>query len=368
VLASLTILSLRSVVYVKENMEVEYADASKKASSEAANLTTALTQSCLGTVSDFSASNVNSTIDSFLACYEKGLTEIFKENNEEISYQAKALTHVANLLENYTCADESLTTTHSNDIRNWEHNGTSHDAHILHERPDSQIRLVTNFITPEECKAFEAAAARLLHRGTVANGNDGSRLSENHKAWQAGIRVPWEKEADGNHIAQYTRRMYAYANHATGYNMDVAGQEDMMSIQYFGQNGKHPPGSTFSEKTPDRYTPHCDGNCEGLPHRNGARVATMVSYCTAPTRGGSTHFQHAGVHVKPKVGSAAFFSYMNPESRLMDTGWTTHSGCPVIEGTKRIVVHWMRVGVSAETPWDSLNTLNIPKHMVEEFA
>jgi hypothetical protein len=93
----------------------------------------------------------------------------------------------------------------------------------------------------------------------------------------------------------------------------------------------------------------------------------MVAYCTVPTKGGATNFQNVGAHVKPELGAAVFFSYMNADTKVMDTGWTTHSGCPVVEGTKRIVVHWMRVGVTAEEPWDSFNTLNIPTASVEEY-
>ena len=35
---------------------------------------------------------------------------------------------------------------------------------------------------------------------------------------------------------------------------------------------------------------------------------------------------------------------------------TQHSGCPVLEGEKRIVTQWIRLGVSEETPWDSFDT------------
>ena len=67
--------------------------------------------------------------------------------------------------------------------------------------------------------------------------------------------------------------------------MELPGQEDLMSIQYFG-NGTADP-------TPDRYTPHCDGECDGRAHKVGARVATMVMYCDVPELGGATNFQTA---------------------------------------------------------------------------
>ena len=48
-------------------------------------------------------------------------------------------------------------------------------------------------------------------------------------------------------------------------------------------------------------------------------------YCTVPENGGHTNFRNANVHVKPKAGSAVFFSYIDPEELVMDTGFTEHS-------------------------------------------
>lgn len=41
-------------------------------------------------------------------------------------------------------------------------------------------------------------------------------------------------------------------------------------------------------------------------------------------------------------------------------GFTSHSGCPVLLGTKRIAVQWMRIGVDKENPWDSFDTNTVP--------
>lgn len=82
----------------------------------------------------------------------------------------------------------------------------------------------------------------------------------------------------------------------------------------------------------------------------------MVMYCTLPTKGGSTNFRNSGVHVKPVKGNAIFFSYIDPETKLMDNGFTEHSGCPVYEGEKKIVTQWIRYGVDNENKWDSFNT------------
>lgn len=84
-------------------------------------------------------------------------------------------------------------------------------------------------------------------------------------------------------------------------------------------------------------------------------------YCDVPELGGATNFQHANVYVKPKAGAAAFFSYLNPATMKSEEGFTTHSGCPVLLGTKRISVQWMRIGVSSDEPWDSFDTNTISK-------
>lgn len=63
--------------------------------------------------------------------------------------------------------------------------------------------------------------------------------------------------------------------------------------------------------------------------------------------------------------SAVFFSYIDPETKLMDTGFTEHSGCPVFSGEKKIVTQWIRLGVDEENPWDAFNTLGIKYKDIE---
>jgi len=57
---------------------------------------------------------------------------------------------------------------------------------------------------------------------------------------------------------------------------------------------------------------------------------------------------------------------MNPENHVMDKSFTIHSGCPVIEGEKKIVTQWIRHGVDSENPWDSFNTLGIKLSDLED--
>lgn len=221
-------------------------------------------------------------MDELVKCVEGGVSQRLVKINEEIAYQSHIRMHIASSLENYTCADDSLNSTEDLTTEKWVQKGVpnsvSRTVHIKHDRPASRIHVIDNFINPDECKAMEDAAAKSLHRATVADGKGGSRLSENRKAMQAGIKVPWKEEKNGNPIARLSRRVYDYVNHVLDLSIEEHGQEDLMSIQYFGR-GK-------DDKEPDRYTPHCDGECTGLPHKTGTRMATMVIYCDVADKGG----------------------------------------------------------------------------------
>ncbi|EEC49517.1 predicted protein [Phaeodactylum tricornutum CCAP 1055/1] len=290
-------------------------------------------------------------IESLQTCLEYYTALILEDKNEELAFQAQVREQISALAENHTCADPMRTTTEPIEMRSWRYlDEDPRTVQVLHNRPSSQIHVLEGFISPEECQAIKDAAAPKLHRGTVADGKGGSKLSESRKAWQAGVGVDYSHK---NAISDLKKRLFAYTNEVTGFNMNLDGQEDIMSIQYFGDGVGNP--------TPDRYTPHCDGECNGMPHKRGGRVATMVMYCDIPEIGGGTNFQHSNVFVAPTIGAAAFFSYMNNDTGLHETGFTTHSGCPVLEGTKRIAVQWMRVGVDEDSPWDSFDTNTVQK-------
>lgn len=244
----------QKVVSVKEGLQVEHTGDVDAQSSES----TSIIEECKKIAASRLVLEADSgkVLEDLSTCVESGIARLLERKNEDIALESRTRKDIADKLENYTCADNSLPTTRAKEVRTWEHNGTIREVHVLHERPASKIHVLKNFISHEECDAIQMVAKPNLHRGTVADGAGGSRLSDHRKAWQAGIKIPWEKEDEGDLIARVTRRLYDYTNHATGYNLSVAGQEDLMSIQYFG-NGEN-------EASPDQYRPHCDGDCDGL--------------------------------------------------------------------------------------------------------
>uniref|UniRef100_A0A7S4AC15 Fe2OG dioxygenase domain-containing protein n=2 Tax=Pseudo-nitzschia australis TaxID=44445 RepID=A0A7S4AC15_9STRA len=303
---------------------------------------------------------IQSSMDDLVKCVEAELTETLSRSNEELAFQSKIRTDMAELMENYTCVDTELNTTKP--IRELQWYGARdrqrREVEVLLERPASKIMFVNDFISQAECDAMTEAAAPKLHKATVADGKGGSHFSEHRKALQAGIKVNWEKEGAGDKIPALSRRVYDFTNFVLDLDITEHGQEDLMSIQYFGRG--------LNDTEPDRYTPHCDGDCTGLQHKSATRMATMVMYCSIPEVGGHTNFRNAGIHVKPTKGGAVFFSYIDPEKRTMDKGFTEHSGCPVLVGEKKIVTQWIRLGVDDDNPWDSLNSLGL-KHSEDDY-
>eukprot|EP00584_Thalassiosira_punctigera_P007889 CAMPEP_0172535056 /NCGR_PEP_ID=MMETSP1067-20121228/7220_1 /TAXON_ID=265564 ORGANISM="Thalassiosira punctigera, Strain Tpunct2005C2" /NCGR_SAMPLE_ID=MMETSP1067 /ASSEMBLY_ACC=CAM_ASM_000444 /LENGTH=477 /DNA_ID=CAMNT_0013319949 /DNA_START=14 /DNA_END=1447 /DNA_ORIENTATION=+ len=343
------------VIMIKDGVEVEHTDSKTIASKSASNLL----DDCKSVAKRQLSSDPESAgdiLEDLAKCVQKGVAVEIERANEEIAFQATVRKDMAALVENYTCADETLNSTEAKRIEYWENwDGDNRrrqmKVQVMIDRPASKIHTIENFLTADECRAVEETAAPLLHDATVADGSGGSKLSESRKAKQAGIKVNWEKEADGDLIARLSRRVYDYVNHVLPFDIKENGQEDLMSIQYFGRGP--------DDEAPDRYMPHCDGDCNGLDFKPGNRMATIVMYCDVPRVGGATRFRNSNVHIRPKKYAATFFSYIDPVSMKMDSGFTEHSGCPVVEGEKKIVTQWVRLGVDDENPWNSFNTLGI---------
>lgn len=192
-------------------------------------------------------------MEDLVGCVQSGVENRITKANEEIAFQAKVRTEMAEQMENYTCADLSLDSSPSLENTTWvsAKDKTTRKVKIMLNRNASKIHVIENFIGEDECNAMEAAAKKLLHRATVADGKGGTQLSEHRKAMQAGIKVPWNQESRGNLIARLSRRVYEYTENVLKLGIDEFGQEDLMSIQYFGRG--------INDTEPDRYTPHCDG-------------------------------------------------------------------------------------------------------------
>ena len=153
------------IVVVKEGLEVEHTDSKSIAQKSASSLLTTCKESASKKL--LNGGNAETILDSLADCVKGGIAKEIEKANEEITFQAGVRKNMAGLLENYTCADEGLNTTEPREVEEWE----GREVKIMIDRPASKIHVVENFITEEECRAVEEAAAPILHDATVADGS-----------------------------------------------------------------------------------------------------------------------------------------------------------------------------------------------------
>jgi hypothetical protein len=239
----------------------------------------------------FEPAAVARALDDLVACVAQKATQEYEKRHR---MHASALQKVVQQWEDYACMDDQLNTTDDIARRQWEYGGQSYPVHVQHELPASNIHLIHNFITPEECAAIAVEANTRLEPAQVFDSTGRRFLSPDRKALHARVKVPWEEESADNLIARLSRRIFNYTNSALGLTLDAKGQEDLRSVHYSGR-GRH-------DHEPDQYKAHCDGECTGGRHKLGSRVASMIMYCRVADVGGHTVFRQSGVHIKPEVG------------------------------------------------------------------
>lgn len=92
-----------------------------------------------------------------------------------------------------------------------------------------------------------------------------------------------------------------------------------------------------------QFRPHYDcfgaqfGPWHPVFRAGGARCGTLIIFLATPRRGGATSFPQLSLEVPALRGNALYFGYPRPVRVL-------HSGTPVLEGEKWVMVKWFRLG------------------------
>ena len=73
----------------------------------------------------------------------------------------------------------------------------------------------------------------------------------------------------------------------------------------------------------------------------GSRITTFMLYLSDVQAGGHTVFPQAGIHVKPKAGSALY--WFNFGAQMTHDTRVIHLGCPVLYGNKWIANKWVKL-------------------------
>ena len=270
----------------------------------------------------------------------KQITDISSDMHELKKYRDK----MALKLRNYTCADLEIENTTPLSVENITVRGREDiEVETLLDLDASKIWVAHNFVSDEECDILMNHGKPLLKRATIAAEDGTSIVSNTRKAQQASYNFP-TKNQDKDQLWDLYSRVIDFVNIKTDYDLIPDGQEEFAIIQY---------------DPTDEYGSHCDADCAGETYTPRGRVATAVLYCKVADKGGGTSFTKADVFVKPRKGDVTFFAYKGSDGK-MDTGFTEHSGCPVIEGEKWVTTAWLRQGVSYHDPWNDYDPSGIP--------
>ena len=182
-----------------------------------------------------------------------------------------------------------------------------------------RIALFDNFMTASECEFMVRMAEPLMVPSQTMN-KAGTATEINDVRTSSGCTIP---HADNAFIEELDLRV------ATLCNWDPLCTEPFHVLRY--QEG-------------EEYKPHFDFFIPrpdvGPPGRGGQRLGTLITYLREPEQGGGTWFPDIGLELRPKVGSAIFFSYPN----LFFSKNTLHAGLPVLAGEKWVATRWFREG------------------------
>lgn len=94
------------------------------------------------------------------------------------------------------------------------------------------------------------------------------------------------------------------------------------------------------------YRPHFDffdpkhPNHKEITGKGGQRVGTLLMYLSDVESGGGTCFPKINLEVRPKKGTALYFSNTKFDGGIEPL--SLHAGMPVIKGTKYLATKWLR--------------------------
>ena len=95
------------------------------------------------------------------------------------------------------------------------------------------------------------------------------------------------------------------------------------------------------------YRPHFDffnpkhPNHKEIIGKGGQRVGTLLMYLSDVESGGGTRFPEINLDVRPKKGTALYFSNTKFDGSIEPL--SLHAGMPVVKGTKYLATKWLRM-------------------------
>ena len=309
-----TCVHVSTVLILKENLDsIEHIDNVVKARQAAV----AAVKECKDTAMEAMKSPDNKakvTMDELSSCIAESAQQTEQKAWEEVDFQDNLRKDLGFKLSKYACTDQYFNMTESIENKTWTKPDGVSPVRVMLDRPVAQIHLIENFASPMECTTIQKAVH--IKRVDGAGGFFGSSAS---------VDIPWTIDTSPTTLAT---KMYTYAQDVFKTTIYLENTEKLQVLRY--------------DQPDDRFDSHCDGECNGGDYKPNQRFASVLVYCDVADVGGATHFDNAGVHIRPKQYDAVFYSYVNPVAEVTDPGFTRTTECGVKEGTKTTVFHSLR--------------------------
>mmetsp|Transcript_5811 Transcript_5811/g.14170 ORF Transcript_5811/g.14170 Transcript_5811/m.14170 type:complete len:466 (+) Transcript_5811:225-1622(+) len=252
------------------------------------------------------------SIEAVSKCVEERVNETMEVKQEERDFQSTLRMQMAEDLIPYACGDNNFTATQevqnvtfpfrglglAVDGKTQQYRAIRDEIRILHHRPTSEISMIENFTTPEQCKAIEAY---LNKKGTVP------------------FQSITEKTTQGIQLESFAQKMYSLARVRLQWDdleftdMDKLGIPLLESSIYDGETIHAPTHMCVGNKE-DYEKDRLAGKCrlmgdkplvvdtKKLVVEKESQLAQFFLFCEEPDTLGALYFPYAGVYVKPQVG------------------------------------------------------------------
>jgi prolyl 4-hydroxylase len=187
----------------------------------------------------------------------------------------------------------------------------------------AQPRIVVyeSLLDAAECEALTEQVAGRLAGSTVVDDTDGVARPHAHRT-SAGA---WFERGQTPLVTTLERRIEELlqwpASHGEG-----------LQVLRYEAGGEYRPHFDYFDPAKSGSAPHLA--------QAGQRVATLIVYLAEPDQGGGTAFPTLGLELRPRAGSALFFSNVDEHGNIDPA--TLHAGLPVVSGVKLIATKWLR--------------------------
>lgn len=209
----------------------------------------------------------------------------------------------------------------------------NHEIEILQDFP--LIKLVKQFLSPDECKEIIAYSHNRLEPSKIIRYEDGKSVVDYATRSASTTYIPLNSDLGQRIFAKVSD--YLKINSSQFENVALThyseGQEFLLHQDYY---------ATDSNITDDNSIAN---RCK----TGGNRISTVIVYLNTVEEGGETHFPWVGKVVTPEQGNMVFFEYNYDNVELNVR--TQHASLPVIRGEKYIFTIWIReTGLKEECP------------------